>query len=203
MNTAELAKTYRDIGFRDGANLQYVLEPMATHNEDAWRGVACGTPLSASGSLRAQTPRAMRIHALPIFIAAICILAIAYRFYSAFIAAKVFALDGKTRRQRTPGAGWERLHSDESLGAVRSSLRRDHGAGPLIGPVLAAQFFAGPLWILVGVTLAGAVHDSDAVSERSFRVASRWRRWRDKSWAHGPDRWQRWRSLPSQSRFRR
>jgi predicted alpha/beta superfamily hydrolase len=36
MNTAELAKTYRDIGFRDGANLQYVLEPMATHNEDAW-----------------------------------------------------------------------------------------------------------------------------------------------------------------------
>ncbi len=103
----------------------------------------------------------MRIHALPIFIAAICILAIAYRFYSAFIAAKVFALDGKNQ---TPAHA--RRDGKDYIPTSRWVLFGHHfaaitGAGPLIGPVLAAQFgfLPGLLWILVGVTLAGAVHD--------------------------------------------
>lgn len=103
----------------------------------------------------------MRIHALPIFVAAICILAIAYRFYSAFVAAKVFALDAKNQ---TPAH--QKRDGKDYVPTSRWVLFGHHfaaitGAGPLIGPVLAAQFgfLPGLLWILIGVTLAGAVHD--------------------------------------------
>ena len=101
----------------------------------------------------------MRIHALPIFVAAICILAIAYRFYSAFIAAKVFALDGKNQ-----APAHARRDGKDYVPTSRWVLFGHHfaaitGAGPLIGPVLAAQFgfLPGLLWILIGVTLAS--HD--------------------------------------------
>jgi carbon starvation protein len=103
----------------------------------------------------------MKLHALPIFLGTLCILAIAYRFYSAFIAARVFALDA---RRPTPA----HTHADgkDYVATNRYVLLGHHfaaitGAGPLIGPVLAAQFgfLPGLLWILIGVTLAGAVHD--------------------------------------------
>jgi carbon starvation protein len=103
----------------------------------------------------------MRLHALPLFLGALCVLAIGYRFYSAFIAARVLALDAK---RPTPA----HLHSDgkDFVPTNRWVLFGHHfaaitGAGPLIGPVLAAQFgfLPGLLWILIGVTLAGAVHD--------------------------------------------
>src|SRR5580698_751072 len=91
----------------------------------------------------------------------LCVLAIAYRYYSAFIAAKVMALDAS---RRTPA----HLHNDGSDYHPTSKwvLFGHHfaaiaGAGPLIGPVLAAQFgfLPGFLWLLVGVVLAGAVQD--------------------------------------------
>src|SRR5882757_5143735 len=97
----------------------------------------------------------------PFMIGALCVLAIAYRYYSAFIAAKVMVLDGS---RRTPA----HLHNDGADYHPTSKwvLFGHHfaaiaGAGPLIGPVLAAQFgfLPGFLWILFGVVLGGAVHD--------------------------------------------
>ncbi|HNN93367.1 MAG TPA: carbon starvation protein A [Pseudomonadota bacterium] len=103
----------------------------------------------------------MRIHALPILLGTLCVLAIAYRFYSAFIAAKVLGLDAN---RQTPAH--ERNDGKDYVPTNRWVLFGHHfaaitGAGPLIGPVLAAQFgfLPGLLWILIGVTLGGAVHD--------------------------------------------
>jgi carbon starvation protein len=101
------------------------------------------------------------MHALPIMVAALCTLAIAYRFYSAFIAAKVLALDDA---RMTPAH--RKSDGKDFVPTNRWVLFGHHfaaitGAGPLIGPVLAAQFgfLPGLLWILIGVTLGGAVHD--------------------------------------------
>lgn len=103
----------------------------------------------------------MKIHALPIFVAALCAMTIAYRYYSAVIASKVFALDDS---KATPAH--TRRDGKDYVPTSRWVLFGHHfaaitGAGPLIGPVLAAQFgfLPGLLWILIGVTLAGAVHD--------------------------------------------
>src|SRR5262245_60953840 len=103
----------------------------------------------------------MRIHALPILVTTLCILAIGYRFYSAFLAAKVLGLDPN---RRTPAH--EKSDGKDYVPTNRWVLFGHHfaaitGAGPLIGPVLAAQFgfLPGLVWILIGVTLGGAVHD--------------------------------------------
>src|SRR5688572_5031529 len=101
------------------------------------------------------------INALPVMVGALCILAIGYRYYSAFIAAKVLVLDGK---RETPA---HRLYDGHNYVPTNRWVLFGHhfaaitGAGPLIGPVLAAQFgfLPGLLWILIGVVLAGAVHD--------------------------------------------
>src|SRR5262249_16503031 len=101
------------------------------------------------------------MHALPIMIVTLTTLTIAYRFYSAFIAARVLALDDA---RTTPA---HRLTDGKDFVPTNRCVLFGHhfaaitGAGPLIGPVLAAQFgfLPGLLWILIGVTLGGAVHD--------------------------------------------
>ena len=103
----------------------------------------------------------MRIHALPIFLGTLCVLAIAYRFYSKFLATRVFALDPARptpAHLRCDGKDYVPTNKFVLLGHHFAAIT---GAGPLIGPVLAAQFgfLPGLLWILIGVTLAGAVHD--------------------------------------------
>ncbi len=103
----------------------------------------------------------VQIDALPIMVGALCVLAIGYRFYSAFIAAKVLALDGD---RVTPA---HRLYDGHNYVPTSKWVLFGHhfaaitGAGPLVGPVLAAQFgfLPGLVWILIGVVLAGAVHD--------------------------------------------
>ncbi|MFA6033603.1 MAG: carbon starvation CstA family protein, partial [Myxococcota bacterium] len=101
------------------------------------------------------------MHASWLVIAAACTFAIAYRFYSAFLAAKVFVLDpGKT----TPAV---RLADGRDFHPTNRWILFGHhfaaiaGAGPLIGPILAAQFgfLPGALWILIGCVVAGSVHD--------------------------------------------
>src|SRR5436190_14379181 len=101
------------------------------------------------------------MHAMPLMIGILCCLAIAYRYYSAFIAAKVVALsDGAL----TPA---ERLNDGHNYHPTNKWVLFGHhfaaisGAGPLIGPVLAAQFgyLPGLLWIVIGVCLGGAVQD--------------------------------------------
>ncbi|MBS2028972.1 MAG: carbon starvation protein A [Deltaproteobacteria bacterium] len=92
---------------------------------------------------------------------ALCAMLVAYRYYSAFIAAKIFALDPAAP---TPA---HRLNDGQNYHPTKKWVLFGHhfaaiaGAGPLIGPVLAAQFgfLPGLLWIVVGVCLAGAVHD--------------------------------------------
>ncbi|WP_321797460.1 carbon starvation CstA family protein [Caballeronia sp. J97] len=102
-----------------------------------------------------------RISALWIVIAAVCVYLIAYRFYSRFIAAKVLQLDGL---RMTPAV----RHNDglDYVPTNKYVLFGHHfaaiaGAGPLVGPVLAAQmgYTPGMLWILGGVVFAGAVQD--------------------------------------------
>ncbi|HEU4845068.1 MAG TPA: carbon starvation CstA family protein [Burkholderiaceae bacterium] len=105
--------------------------------------------------------RGESISAVWIVIAAVCVYLIAYRFYSLFIADKVLGLDG---RRMTPA----NLHNDglDHVPTNKYVLFGHHfaaiaGAGPLVGPVLAAQmgYLPGMLWILAGVVFAGAVQD--------------------------------------------
>jgi carbon starvation protein len=91
----------------------------------------------------------------------LCVVAIAYRFYSKFIATKVLVLDDA---RVTPA---HRLNDGHNYVPTNRWVLFGHhfaaitGAGPLVGPVLAAQFgfLPGYLWILIGVVLGGAVHD--------------------------------------------
>jgi carbon starvation protein len=93
--------------------------------------------------------------------AAIASYAIAYRFYSRFIANRVLGVDDN---RATPG---ERLDNGRDFEPMDRRILFGHhfaaiaGAGPLVGPVLAAQmgFLPGTIWIIVGVILAGAVQD--------------------------------------------
>src|SRR5262245_7460589 len=99
--------------------------------------------------------------ALPLLIGAICILTIGYRYYSAFLAARVMVLDDA---RRTPA---HRLNDGQNYHPMPKWVLFGHhfaaiaGAGPLIGPVLAAQFGWAPglTWLVLGVVLGGAVHD--------------------------------------------
>jgi carbon starvation protein len=101
------------------------------------------------------------MHAMPLMIGVLCVLAIAYRYYSAFLAAKVAVLDD---RRPTPAV---RFNDRQNFYPTNRWVLFGHhfaaisGAGPLIGPVLAAQFgyMPGLLWIVIGVCLAGAVQD--------------------------------------------
>jgi carbon starvation protein len=105
--------------------------------------------------------RGETINAAWLVLAALCCFAIAYRFYSKFIAERVFELDD---RRLTPA---ERNNDGLDYVPTNRVVVFGHhfaaiaGAGPLVGPILAAQmgFLPGTLWILVGVVLAGAVQD--------------------------------------------
>ena len=101
------------------------------------------------------------MNALPIIVGALCILAIAYRYYSTFIAAKVLALDdSRPMPSRTMYDGHNYYPTNKWV-LFGHHFAAISGAGPLIGPVLAAQFgfLPGLLWLVIGVCLGGAVHD--------------------------------------------
>jgi carbon starvation protein len=105
--------------------------------------------------------RAEQINALWLVTAAICIYALGYRFYSKFIAAKVLALDSQ---RATPA---ERMENGRDFVPTNKWVVFGHhfaaiaGPGPLVGPVLAAQFgyLPGTVWILVGAVFGGCVQD--------------------------------------------
>src|SRR6202166_3390380 len=101
------------------------------------------------------------MNTLPIILGALCVYAIAYRYYSAFIAAKVLALDD---RRTTPAHTYEDGHN--YVPSPKWVLFGHHfaaiaGAGPLVGPTLAAQFGFAPglLWLVSGAVIAGTVQD--------------------------------------------
>ena len=101
------------------------------------------------------------MNTFPVLLGALCVYALAYRYYSAFIAAKALSLDD---RRTTPGHLYPDGHN--YVASPRWVLFGHHfaaiaGAGPLVGPTLAAQFGFAPgfLWILIGGVLAGCVQD--------------------------------------------
>src|SRR3954464_1114205 len=101
------------------------------------------------------------MRALYLILPILGILAIAYRYYSAFIAARVMMLDDSRitpAHQLNDGRNFLPTHRLRLFGHPFAAIA---GAGPLIGPVLAAQFGYAPglIWLVAGVCLAGAVHD--------------------------------------------
>jgi len=101
------------------------------------------------------------MHALPFMLGALCVLAIAYRYYSAFLAFKVVGLDPTRRTPAHTHNDGTNYHPTNRWVLFGHHFAAITGAGPLIGPVLAAQFgfLPGFLWLLIGVVLAGAVQD--------------------------------------------
>jgi carbon starvation protein len=101
------------------------------------------------------------MNALPIIVGALCILAIAYRYYSAFIAAKVLTLDDSRPVPSQTMYDGHNYYPTNKWVLFGHHFAAISGAGPLIGPVLAAQFgfLPGLLWLVIGVCVGGAVHD--------------------------------------------
>ncbi len=104
---------------------------------------------------------AEQVNALWLVIAAACTFILAYRFYGTFIAAKVFALSDVNTTPAVRFADGHDFHPTNKWVLFGHHFAAIAGAGPLIGPVLAAQFgyLPGALWILIGAVFAGAVHD--------------------------------------------
>jgi carbon starvation protein len=123
-----------------------------------WIGV---TILGASAIGAIALHRGETINSVWFITAAVCVYAISYRFYSAFIATKVLMLDAS---RATPS---ERLNDNRDFVPTNKWVVFGHhfaaiaGPGPLIGPTLAVQFgyLPGTLWILVGAVLGGCVQD--------------------------------------------
>src|SRR5215831_972520 len=120
--------------------------------------------VAAAGALALATiawHRGESISAMWLVTAAVCSYALGYRFYSKFLAAKVLALDAM---RATPA---ERLENGRDFMPTNKWVVFGHhfaaiaGPGPLLGPVLAAQFgyLPGTLWILVGAVFGGCVQD--------------------------------------------
>jgi carbon starvation protein len=117
--------------------------------------------LAAGATAVVAMHRSEPINALWLVIAATCCYALGYRFYSKFIAARILALDGL---RATPA---ERLENGRDFLVTNKWVVFGHhfaaiaGPGPLVGPVLAAQFgyLPGTLWVLAGAVFAGCVQD--------------------------------------------
>jgi carbon starvation protein len=102
-----------------------------------------------------------RVNALWLMLAALAVLAIAYRYYSAFLAAKAMALsDARATPAHTMADGRNYVPTNRYV-LFGHHFAAIAGAGPLIGPVLAAQFgyLPGFLWLIFGVVFAGATQD--------------------------------------------
>jgi carbon starvation protein len=130
----------------------------------SWIAVA-GWSLAALAGLGAvavlATSRGEQVNALWIVVAAVCVFAIAWRFHSAWLMAKVLTLNNERATpavQHDDGKDYVPTNRWVVFGHHFAAIA---GPGPLVGPVLAAQFgfLPGMLWILVGATLGGAVHD--------------------------------------------
>jgi carbon starvation protein len=136
----------------------------ATPHDVLWTDIMSFLPL-ASLFYETRTSAAgedsIVLRAMPLLLGALCVLAIAYRYYSAFLAAKVAALDDT---RKTPahlcydGQNYDPTNRWVLFGHHFAAIA---GAGPLIGPVLAIQYgyMPGLLWLVIGVCLAGAVQD--------------------------------------------
>jgi carbon starvation protein len=117
-------------------------------------------PLLASLFTETENGRTL-VRAMPVLLGVLCIMAIAYRYYSAFLAAKVAALNDANATPAHRFNDGQNYHPTNKWVLFGHHFAAISGAGPLIGPVLALHFGYAPslLWLLTGVCLAGAVQD--------------------------------------------
>ncbi len=101
------------------------------------------------------------MNSLTLVIIGLCVFALAYRYYGAFLAAKVLALNDERATPAHRHRDGVDYHPTPRWVLFGHHFAAIAGAGPLIGPVLAAQygFLPGTIWILIGAVLAGGVHD--------------------------------------------
>jgi len=143
---------FTDLTSHDMKSYSRVLAPLV------WSLVVA---LGAGSFAAIALSRGEHVNALWLVVASVCVFAVAYRFHSAWLMARVLTLD-ETRA--TPA--YTRADGKDYVPTNRWVVFGHHfaaiaGPGPLVGPVLAAQFgfLPGMLWMLVGATLGGAVHD--------------------------------------------
>lgn len=105
--------------------------------------------------------RGESINSIWLITAAICVYAIGYRFYSKFMAKRVFELDDNRKTPSEINNDGKDFVPTNKVVLFGHHFAAIAGAGPLVGPILAAQmgYLPGTLWIVVGVVLAGAVQD--------------------------------------------
>ncbi|MGY1604154.1 carbon starvation CstA family protein [Geodermatophilus sp. SYSU D00815] len=138
--------------------------PVGTRRRPSVRSVVVWLAVAVVGAVAwtvLALARGETVSALWILFAALCSYAIAYRFYARFIAHRALRVDD---RRATPA---ERLENGIDFDVTDRRVLFGHhfaaiaGAGPLVGPVLAAQmgYLPGTIWIIVGVIFAGAVQD--------------------------------------------
>jgi Carbon starvation protein, predicted membrane protein len=123
-----------------------------------WIGV---TALGLSSLAVLAISRGEQVNALWIVIAGLCAFAISYRFYSKWLATKVLVLnDARATPALVQNDGKDFVPTNRWM-VFGHHFAAIAGPGPLVGPVLAAQFgyLPGVLWILIGATLGGGVHD--------------------------------------------
>ncbi len=102
------------------------------------------------------------MNALTLVFVALCVFTIAYRFYGLFIARRVLELkEDRDTPAVTMADGHDYVKTNKYI-LFGHHFAAIAAAGPLLGPVLAAQFgfLPGALWIIIGCVLAGAVHDT-------------------------------------------
>src|SRR5262249_16671061 len=99
--------------------------------------------------------------AMPVMLVVLLVLVVAYRYYSAFLAAKVMALDDARATPAHRFYDGQNYHPTNKWVLFGHHFAAISGAGPLIGPGLAIQYgcMPGLVWLLIGVCLAGAVQD--------------------------------------------
>lgn len=141
--------------------------------------------------------RGEQINALWIVVAAVCVYLIAYRFYGLYIAKTVLGVD-PTRM--TPAVrhndGLDYVPTDKKV-LFGHHFAAIAGAGPLVGPVLAAQmgYLPGMIRILAGVVLAGAVQDFMVLFVRPAAMAVRLANWLKRRWDRPLASWRWWPAL--------
>jgi carbon starvation protein len=162
---------------------------MSLRDKLIWAGVVL---LGTISFLIVALTRGEPVDAAWLVVAAVCIYFIAYRFYALYMANRVFGVDASR-----PTPAWRRNDGLDYVPTHRVVLFGHHfaaiaGAGPLVGPVLAAQmgYLPGTLWILAGVVFAGTVQDMTVLflsTRRDGRSLATWcaARW-DRSPAGSP-----------------
>ena len=118
--------------------------------------------LGAAAVAIAAFQRGEQVNALWLVVAGACAFAVSYRFYSAWLMAKVLVLDDRRAPPAVTKADGKDYVPTNKWVVFGHHFAAIAGPGPLVGPVLAAQFgfLPGTLWILIGATLGGGVHDA-------------------------------------------